>query len=66
MNIRILTFSINELQEAVREYAKNYSSSQPEEVEVDNGYGKIVLSIPLKPGTVISGLEFQRQTTEQL
>lgn len=54
--------SVTDLQTAVREFVEKHAKSQPELVFVDNGYGKTVLILPLAPGAVIYGLEFQRQT----
>lgn len=62
MKISVVMLSVTELQTAVREYVAKNMLTQPELVYVDNGYDKIVLTIPLEPSTVISGEEFRRET----
>lgn len=62
MRLSSATITVTELQDAIREYVERNANSQLDEVYVDNGYGKLVLIVPLKPGAVIYGLEFQRQT----
>ena len=62
MRLSSATITVTELQDAIREYVERNANSQLDEVYVDNGYGKLVLIIPLKPGTVVQGEYFQRQT----
>ena len=59
-----IELSVTELQQAVADYVRAAGFSQPTTVLVDNGFGKTVLLIPLKPGTVVCGAEFQRKTEE--
>lgn len=62
MRTHSVVISVAELQQALLDYAFKHAKSQPHEVLVDNGYGKIVFTVPLKLGTVVRGEEFQRQT----
>lgn len=62
MRLSSATITVTELQDAIREYVERNANSQLDEVYVDNGYGKLVLIVPLKPGTVVQGEYFQRKT----
>lgn len=62
MKIHAITLSVTELQDALRQYAERTGFAQVEYVYVDNGFDKRVLVVPLTPGAVVSGAEFQRQT----
>lgn len=62
MKITTVTLTVTELQQALRDYVKKHASAQPDMVLVDNGYGKDVLEIPLAPGAVVRGTNFNRQT----
>ena len=64
MKVNTITISVTELQDAVRDYVFKHAKSQPDIVEVDNGYDKTVLYIRMKPGQVVEGCAFQRQTEE--
>jgi hypothetical protein len=60
----VYVISVTELQDALRDYMEKHGASQCENVVVDNGYGKMVLSVPLAPGSVVSGESFQRKTED--
>lgn len=62
MKLHAVTLSVNDLQDAMREYMKTRTESLPEIVQVDNGYGRIVVTIPLYPQAVIRGEAFMRRT----
>ena len=62
MRAPILELTVTELQQALRDYAEKHAVSQPDEVHIANGFGKVVLTVPLCPGSVVRGCEFQRQT----
>lgn len=62
MRLHTLTLSVNEMQDAFRDYVEKYAGAQAEIVVVENGFGKSVLVVPLAPGAVVRGEEFMRQT----
>lgn len=66
MRTSIVTITVDELQDALRKYMELTATSQPDEVLVENAYDKVVLEIPLKPGTVVSGKTFQQRTTSEV
>ena len=57
MRLSSATITVTELQDAIREYVERNANSQLDEVYVDNGYGKLVLIVP-----VVQGEYLQRKT----
>jgi hypothetical protein len=64
MHVPVVSITVTELQTALRDYMENHAPSQPDTVIVDNGFDKIVLTVPLTPGATIRGESFQRATEE--
>lgn len=62
MKIHAVEITVTQLQQALRDFCEKHAASQPEIVYVNNGFDKLVLTIPLTGGAVISGESFQRQT----
>ena len=66
MRTSIVTITVDELQDALQKYMELNATSQPDEVLVENAYNKVVLEIPLKPGTVVNGKTFSQRTTSEV
>lgn len=61
MKTAVISLSVTELQNALREYVERHAPSQPSLVLVMNNYDKTVLTVPLAPGAVVEGAEFLQQ-----
>ena len=64
MKIDSITLSIEELRQAIRDYIEKHSIPQPESVFVESPFHKVVLDIPLGPGTVVRGEAFKVRTDD--
>jgi len=63
MQVEVVSISVSELRDAVQQFI-NAANIAAAVVDVDNGFGKTVITIPLTPGGVVVGEAFKRKTDE--
>lgn len=62
MRTRTLVITLDELQQALRDFAEKHAISQPETVEVES-HGTVRMSIELAPGGLVECEQFRHRTS---
>lgn len=61
MRIQTIAISLNDLQEALTDWAAKKGAGQPDEVLVES-HGKAVITIELRPGGLVEAYHFKHRS----